>query len=96
MEYLIKIWPFVPGQQETIFQIAGLGIIGLIILNVTSSIRQKLPTSKIVSGLFAYIPNKNKVEIIIGKLLYAILMLGFFATLIDILINGNQLIQVGM
>ena len=86
------MWPFVPGQQESIFQIAGFAIIGLIIINIVSTIRKKLPISKVMYSLFTYVPNQNKTEKTIGKILYVLLILGFFATVIDVVINGNQIV----
>ena len=108
MEYIIEIWPFVPGQQEDIFRISGFAIIGLSILNIASAIRQRLSFSKIVSGLFtrlnpvrqgmpfskrartylAPIVLKNKIETI----LVVTLILGFLVLLMDISINGMQII----
>ena len=96
MEFISQIWPFSPGQQETIFQVAGFAIIGIILLNVVSTIRQKLPISKVISGLFTFVPNQNKIEKTIGKILYALLILGFFIVVIDVLVNGNQIVNIGI
>lgn len=96
METITELWPFAPGQQEHIFKITSFAIFGLILLNVISNIRQKSPVSKIISGLFSYVTNKNKTEIIIGKALYIILILSFFIAIIDISINGNQIVNIGM
>ena len=94
MEFINKIWPFVPGQQEAIFQVAGFAIFGLIALNITTAIRQQLSVSKVLSSIFSPAPNKNKTEKIISIILLILLVAVFFAAVIDIQVNGNQILNI--
>jgi len=94
MEFINNIWPFVPGQQEIIFQVAGFAVFVLITVNIASAIRQQLPSAKILSALFVPIPNANKVEKIIGIIFLILLAIGFLATVVDIQVNGNQVLKI--
>jgi hypothetical protein len=52
MEIIFEIWPFTVGQQKLIFNFGGAVVIGLILLNVFSALRQKLSFQKVISGFF--------------------------------------------
>ena len=93
MEWLSQIWPFVPGQQHLIFRIAGLSIIGLIALNLISALRQGLPVGSVLSGLFVQVPTSNAIERRIRFVLIAFSLVCFLVVVLDIQINGMQLID---
>ena len=85
---------FIPGQQKSLFLIPGFAVIGLIALNIISALRQKLPIKKLAASPFSDVTKKNKVETIIGVVLYVILVLGFFVVVIDTQVNGNQIVDM--
>lgn len=94
MEFLNEIWPFSYGHQKTLFYVPGIAILGLIALNIASAIRQKLPLQGLLSSPFSYVAKKSKTEIVISIILNACLFIGFFILLIDVLINGNQIVNM--
>ena len=57
-------------------------------------VRQGMPFSKTARAYFAPIVLKNKIETIIEAILVATLILGFLVLLMDISINGMQIIDI--
>jgi len=94
METLSEIWPFVVGQQKFIFNFSGAAVIGLIVLNILSSIRQGLPIQKVLSSLFVEIGTQKRIEKNIRIALIILLVAGFIALVIDIQVNGMQLVNL--
>ncbi len=93
MAWLAEIWPFAPGQQHMIFNVAGSAVIGLIALNVYSAVRQRLPLQKVLSGFFVEIGTSSGVEKRIRFVLMAWLLLGFLVLVLDVQVNGNQIVD---
>ena len=93
MAALSEIWPFVPGQQHLIFDVTGIAVIGLIALNIFSALRQRLPIHKVISGLFVEIPNASTIEKRLRLVLIGFLLLGFLVLVLDVQVNGMQLID---
>jgi len=62
MDTLRTIWPFVPGQQELIFQITGTAVIGLLVVNVYIALSQRLPFLTVASSLFTEVGQPTKVQ----------------------------------
>jgi hypothetical protein len=93
MAWLTDVWPFAPGQQHMIFYVTGLSIVGAIALNIFSAWRQGMPMLKALSGLFVEIPNASVTEKRIRLILLAFLLLGFLVLIVDIQINGMQMIE---
>lgn len=91
METFAEIWPIAAGQQGFIFNFAAAAVVGHILLNFFSIIRQGLPIKQLVLGLFTNIGVKNKIERVISSALLAILWCSFFVLIIDVLFNGIQL-----
>jgi len=96
MEMIIEIWPFTVGQQRLIFNATGAAIIGLILLNVVSSIRQRLPFEKVLLGVFKGVDGLNEIEKKIRLLLFILALIGFFVLVLDTQINGVQLVNRGV
>ena len=94
METLSEIWPFAIGHQELIFNFSGAAVIGLILLNIFSAFRQRLPIQKVLSGLFVEIGTQNKIEKILRVLLITLLLTGFITLIIDTQANGMQLVNL--
>ena len=93
MTWITQMWPFNFGQQHVIFSITGISIIGLIALNAFSALRQRMPIQKLLSALFMQVPTNSRVEKIVRVLLIAWLVLGFAILVLDIQINGMQLVD---
>lgn len=93
MAWLSDVWPFVPGQQHLIFHVTGLSIVGLIALNIFSALRQRMPIQKLISGLFVEIPTANAIEKRIRLALIGFLLLGFLTLVLDVQVNGMQMID---
>ena len=93
MEWLTDIWPFVLGQQHAIFRVAGLAIIGLIGLNVYSALRQRLPIRDVIAALFSEVGAASKAEKWVRLALIGWLLVGFLVLLLDIQVNGLQIID---
>ena len=93
MAWLTDVWPFAPGQQHMIFYVTGLSVVGAIALNFFSARRQGMPILKVLSGLFVEIPNASVTEKRIRLVLLAFLLLGFLVLMVDIQINGMQMID---
>lgn len=93
MTWIIQNWPFIYGQQQAIFSFTGMSIVGLVTVNVFSALRQGMPIQKILSGLFVQVPTNNKVEKIVHALLIVWLVLGFMTLVLDVQINGMQLVD---
>lgn len=93
MEILIRIWPFVVGQQIFILYFGCLAVFGLIVLNVFTAFRQKLSIQKVLSGIFNEIETQNKTEKILRLVLLNLLWVSFFVLVIDTQINGIQIIN---
>ncbi|HEY7656377.1 MAG TPA: hypothetical protein VH881_05875 [Burkholderiales bacterium] len=93
MAWLADMWPFTPGQQHAIFYVTGLSIIGLIALNIYSALRQGMPILKVMSGLFMEIPNASASEKRIRLVLLGFLLLGFLVLIVDIQVNGMQMVD---
>lgn len=87
------MWPFYHGQQHLIFSLTGIGIIGLIALNVFSALRQRMPMQRVLSGLFTQIPTNNRIEKALRLMLFVWLVLGFVMLVVDTQINGMQLVD---
>ena len=87
------MWPFVPGQQHLIFDVTGIAIVGLIALNIVSALRQRMPIKKVVSGLFVLTPNATVVEKRVRLALMGTFFLGFIVLLVDIQVNGMQIVD---
>jgi len=94
METLFEIWPFAVGQQKLIFNFVGAAVIGLILLNILSAIRQGLPIQKVLSGFFVEIGTQNKIEKNIRMALIIFLVAGFIVLVIDTQVNGMQLVSL--
>ena len=69
-------------------------VVGLILLNSFSAIRQGLSLQKILSGLFVEIGTQNKIEKNIRIALIIFLGTGFIALVIDALVNGIQIVNL--
>jgi hypothetical protein len=95
MAWLAELWPFVPGQQHLIFKAAGLGVIGLLGLNLFSAWRQRLPPERLLAALFIEVNTQSRNERLIRYALIAWLLLGFFALVLDVQINGMQIVDPG-
>jgi hypothetical protein len=93
MAWLSDVWPFVPGQQHLIFNVTGLSIVGLIALNIFSALRQRMPIQRLLSGLFVQIPTANAIEKGIRLALIGFLLLGFLTLVLDVQVNGMQMID---
>ena len=93
MTWITQNWPFIYGQQHAILSFTGIGIIGLIAVNAFSELRQGMPIQKLLSGLFAQVPTNNKAEKIVRALLIVWLVLGFMTLVLDVQINGMQLVD---
>ena len=93
MEILIKIWPFGVGQQIYILYFGCLAVFGLIVLNLFTALRQKLPVQKVLSGIFNEIETQNKTEKILRIVLLNFLWISFFVLVIDTQVNGMQIIN---
>ena len=93
MAWLTEIWPFVPGQQHMIFNITGLGIVGLIVLNIVSALRQRMPIHKVMSAMLVQIPTSSAMEKRLRVALIGFLLLGFLVLVIDIQVNGMQMVD---
>ena len=93
MAWLTDMWPFVPGQQHMIFNVTGLAIVGLIALNIWSAVHQSMPIHKVISGLFVQIPASSAIEKRVRLALIAFLLLGFLVFVIDIQVNGMQMVD---
>ena len=94
METLSEIWPFAVGHQKLIFNFLGAAVIGLILLNIFSALRQHLPIQKLLSGLFVEIGAQNGIEKNLRILLILLLVTGFIALIIDTQVNGMQLVNL--
>lgn len=94
METLSEIWPFAVGQQNLIFNFAGAAIVGLILLNVFTAIRQGLPIIKVLSGLFVIIETQKRIEKNIRIVLIILSVVGFISLVIDTQVNGVQLVNL--
>ena len=93
MEIINELWPFTVGQQRLIFNATGTAIIGLILLNVISAIRQSLPLKKVLLGVFVGIDSLSKTERKIRLLLIIFSLIGFLVLVLDMQINGVQLVN---
>lgn len=69
-------------------------MIGLVAVNVFSALRQGMPIQKLLSGLFAQVPTNNKAEKVVRALLIVWVVLGFMTLVIDVQINGMQLVDM--
>ena len=93
MEIIAEYWPFSVGHQKLILNISGFFIIGLIILNLFSALRQDLPLRKVISVIYTETSNFNKIEKAMRVLLITLLITWFIVLFIDIQVNGMQLIN---
>lgn len=94
MGALSEIWPFASGQQRLIFDVVGAAVIGLIILNLISATRQGFPIQKVLVGLFFHVDTKNKIEKNIRVFLLTIAVGAFFVLVVDVHVNGIQLMDL--
>ena len=93
MAWLAELWPFVPGQQHLIFKAVGLGVMGLLALNLFSAWRQRMPVQKLVAALFTEVSTQSRGERYIRYALLGWVLLGFLALVLDVQINGMQLMD---
>lgn len=93
MNWIASMWPFDHGQQHLILSLTGVSIIGLIVLNVFSALRQRMPMQRILSGLFTQVPTNNRIEKALRLMLFVWLVLGFVILVLDTQINGMQLVD---
>jgi hypothetical protein len=93
MAWLAEMWPFVPGQQHLIFKAAGLGVMGLLALNLFSAWRQRMPVQKLVAALFTEVSTQSRVERYLRNALLGWVLLDFLALVLDVQINGMQLMD---
>ncbi len=92
MDTLRAIWPFVPGQQELIFQITGVAVVGLLALNIYIALSQRLSLRTIASSLFTEVGRPTKVQSVLRILFLCWIVLGFFFLIVDVVVNGNQIV----
>ena len=93
MAWLAELWPFVPGQQHLIFNVTGLGVIGLLVLNLFSALRQRMPTQKLLAAVFTEVSTQSRGERYIRYVFITWLVVGFLVLVLDIQINGNQIVD---
>ncbi len=92
MDTLRTLWPFALGQQELIFQITGASVIGLLVVNVYVALSQRLPFRTVVSSFFTEVGRPTKVQKALRVFFLCWLVLGFFVLVVDVVVNGNQLV----
>jgi len=95
MEMINEIWPFAVGQQHLIFNVSGLAVLGLIGLNFFSAIRQKSSIQKVVASIFVASKKLSKTEVVLRAVLLGLLVISFLLLIIDVKVNGMQLISNG-
>ncbi|MGH1428839.1 MAG: hypothetical protein ACRBEE_12920 [Arenicella sp.] len=91
MEFLTKNWPFTVGDQVYIYYVLVAVIFGLLLVNLTSALRQKLTVKGIVFSFFSEVVGGNKIENNIRILLLFLLAISFMVLAIDIVVNDMQL-----
>ena len=98
MAYLAENWPFIPGQQHMIFGVAGLAVLALIVLQAHLAYKQSATLPKtVLEQIFGFLKHRsptNRLEKIVSNVSLGVLWTSFAVLMVDILINGVQIIDV--
>ena len=92
MDALRSIWPFVPGHQEFIFQLTGAAVVGLIVLNVCIALSHEISLRSVISSCFTEVGRPSRIQRALRVVLLGWLVLGFVVLVVDVRVNGIQIV----